>query len=39
VFGSTADTWLGMQMQYDLWEARQRADDIVVNKHFATALP
>jgi antitoxin HigA-1 len=24
VFGSAADTWLGMQMQYDLWEARQR---------------
>ena len=22
VFGSTADTWLGMQMQYDRWEAR-----------------
>ena len=28
VFGSTADTWLGMQMQYDLWEARQRSDMI-----------
>src|SRR5258707_10737872 len=26
VFGSTADTWLGMQMQYELWEARQRSD-------------
>jgi addiction module HigA family antidote len=38
VFG-TADTWLGMQMQYDLWEARQRADKITVNKHFSTALP
>jgi addiction module HigA family antidote len=39
VFGSTADTWLGMQMQYDLWEARQRADKITVNKRFATAPP
>lgn len=24
VFGSTADTWLRMQMQRDLWEARRR---------------
>ena len=39
VFGSTADTWLGMQMQYDLWEARQRSDKITVNRSFATAAP
>jgi antitoxin HigA-1 len=39
VFGSTADTWLGMQMQYDLWGARQRPDKITVNKRFATAAP
>jgi plasmid maintenance system antidote protein VapI len=38
VFGSTADTWLRMQMQRDLWEARQRADAIKVNKRFATAV-
>ena len=38
VFGSTADTWLGMQMQYNLWEARQRADNIKVNKRFAATL-
>ena len=37
VFGSTADTWLRMQMQWDLWEARQRADTIKVNKRFSTA--
>jgi antitoxin HigA-1 len=37
VFGSTADTWLGIQMQYDLWEARQRSDKIKVNKRFTTA--
>jgi antitoxin HigA-1 len=35
VFGSTAETWLRMQMQRDLWEARQRADEIKVNKRFA----
>jgi addiction module HigA family antidote len=39
MFGSTADTWLEMQMQYDLWEARQRGDKITVNKRFATAPP
>ena len=39
VFGSTADTWLGMQMQYDLWEARQRSDKITINRSFATAVP
>jgi antitoxin HigA-1 len=27
VFGSTADTWLRMPMQRDLWEVRQRADE------------
>ena len=32
VFGSTADAWLRMQMQRDLWEARQRADTIKVNE-------
>jgi addiction module HigA family antidote len=36
VFGSTADTWLRMQMQSDLWEPRQRADKIKVNRRFAT---
>ena len=35
VFGSTAETWLRMQMQRDRWEARQRADEIKVNKRFA----
>ena len=37
VFGSTADTWLRKQMQRDLWEARQRADTIKVDKRFVTA--
>lgn len=31
-FGSTADTWLRMQMNYDLAQARQRASDIVVER-------
>lgn len=38
VFGSTADTWLRMQMQRDLWDARQRAGKIKVNKRFVEAL-
>jgi addiction module HigA family antidote len=31
-FGSTADTWLRMQMNYDLAQARQRASDIVIER-------
>ena len=38
-FGSTADTWLRMQMQWDLWQARQRADTITVKKRFADPEP
>ncbi len=29
-FGSTTETWLGMQMAYDLWQARDRVDQITV---------
>ncbi|MHC1726709.1 MAG: HigA family addiction module antitoxin [Syntrophobacteraceae bacterium] len=29
-FGSSAETWLRLQMQYDLWQAEQRADTIEV---------
>ena len=36
-FGSTAETWLRMQMQYDLWHAEQRADKIKVTKFAAPA--
>lgn len=39
VFGSTADTWLQMQLQRNLWEARQKADKIKVKKRFVDALP
>jgi addiction module HigA family antidote len=32
---STADHWLRMQLQRDLWEARRRAGKIKVRKRFA----
>ena len=35
-FGSTPETWLGMQMAWDLWQARDRAGEIEV-EHFAAA--
>ena len=35
-FGSTPETWLGMQMAYDLWQARERARKISVER-FAAA--
>jgi addiction module HigA family antidote len=31
-FGSTADTWLRMQVNYDLAQARRRANEIVVTR-------
>lgn len=33
---SNADTWLRLQMQYDLWEARQHADRLKVKKFTKT---
>ena len=35
-FGSTPETWLGMQMAYDIWRARDRARRIKVER-FAAA--
>ncbi len=35
-FGSTADTWLRMQVAYDLAQARQHEDEIDVQR-YATA--
>ena len=35
-FGSTPETWLGMQTAYDLWQARERAQEIEV-EDFKTA--
>ena len=31
-FGSTPETWLGMQLAYDLWQARDRAKEIKVKR-------
>jgi antitoxin HigA-1 len=36
---STADHWLRIQLQRDLWEARQRAETIKVRKRFASTEP
>ena len=35
-FGSTPETWLGMQQAYDLWQIRGHVDQITVEK-FAVA--
>lgn len=35
-FGSSAETWLGMQMAYDLWQARERGESLTVER-FAPA--
>ena len=34
-FGSTPETWLGMQMAYDLWQVRSRAGEIAVERFVA----
>ncbi len=31
-FGSSPETWLGMQMAFDLWQARDRVKDIKVER-------
>jgi addiction module HigA family antidote len=35
-FGSSPETWLGMQMAYDLWQARDRMNVVRV-RHFKVA--
>jgi addiction module HigA family antidote len=35
-FGGSAETWLQLQMEYDLWQARHKAASITV-KRFARA--
>ena len=30
MFGLWLETWLGMQMAYDLWQVRDRVDQIAV---------
>ena len=37
-FGSTPETWLGMQTAYDLWQARERTQGIKVER-FAEPKP
>ncbi len=34
-FGSTPETWLGMQIAYDLWQARGHAGEITVERFVA----
>ena len=31
-FGSSPETWLGMQTAYDLWQARERANQMQVTR-------
>jgi addiction module HigA family antidote len=31
-FGSTAETWLKMQLEYDLWQAKQHSGDPKVTR-------
>ena len=35
-FGSSPETWLGMQMAYDLWQAREQVRSLKV-RHFKAA--
>lgn len=37
-FGSTPETWLGMQMAFDLWQAQDRAKQVEVENFKAAAL-
>ena len=37
-FGSTPETWLGMQAAYDLWQVRERASHIKVESFKPAAL-
>ena len=37
-FGSTAETWLKMQLEYDLWQAKQRAGNLKMTR-FASPAP
>lgn len=36
-FGSTPETWLGMQTAYDLWQARERGTQIKVERFAVSA--
>jgi addiction module HigA family antidote len=36
-FGSTPETWLGMQQAYDIWQARERVEKIEVESFSASS--
>lgn len=36
-FGSTPETWLRLQMAYDLWQAREQAQQIKVERFAASS--
>ena len=36
-FGSTPETWLGIQMDHDLWQARNRSTSIEVERFVEAA--
>jgi len=36
-FGGTAETWLMMQLEYDLWQAKQRAGNLKVTRFASPA--
>jgi antitoxin HigA-1 len=38
-FGSSPETWLGLQMAYDLWQARERMASRSVNSIQVSAAP
>jgi addiction module HigA family antidote len=38
-FGSSPETWLGVQMAFDLWQAREHVKDIRVERFESTTAP
>lgn len=36
--GSTPETWLGMQIAYELWHARERAKEVKVQKFAESSI-
>ena len=38
-FGSSPETWLGMQMAYDLWHTLEAVDEITVESFVDVAAP
>ena len=38
-FGSSAETWLGMQSAYDLWQARNLPENIEVEQFVGAGQP